>query len=225
MQEELNKSEPTAAVKMEDKKVEKKHKDNSYLIIGGIFFAILFTCCLMCVGLFALTKYGVDKAQEEFEKTQDELEQEKKDRDLADIWNQQNKKANEESNDLIDSLNEANNTIGFVSGEIGFPSSFIPEQTVCIESVDNPSSVKQCVKLGGSVSGETTFSFGMVPGSYYVYAQVEDNSYDPDYKAYYSEFVTCGMSVECESHDPVEVKVQAGEKISDIMPIDWYSTP
>jgi len=46
-----------------------------------------------------------------------------------------------------------------------------------------------------------------------------------DYKAYYSEFVTCGLSVNCPSHKPIPVAVKTGETVNDIDPQDWYKQP
>jgi hypothetical protein len=56
------------------------------------------------------------------------------------------------------------------------------------------------------------------PGSYYVYAQLPG---DP-YKAYYDEFVTCGLKFGCPSHKPIEVVVKAGVNLTAINPHDWY---
>ena len=52
------------------------------------------------------------------------------------------------------------------------------------------------------------------PGDYHVYAQLPDPArygagYPKDYRAYYSEFVKCGMPVDCQSHAPIVVKVRA----------------
>jgi hypothetical protein len=59
-------------------------------------------------------------------------------------------------------------------------------------------------------------------GNYYVYAMTNLVKGREDYKAYYSEFVICGLNVNCESHEPIIVTVTAGETTSKIDPSDWY---
>ena len=46
--------------------------------------------------------------------------------------------------------------------------------------------------------------------------------YAKDYRAYYSKFVKCGMSVDCQDHTPIVVRVKSGETVSGIDPMDWY---
>ena len=42
-------------------------------------------------------------------------------------------------------------------------------------------------------------------------------------KAYYSEFVTCGMNTKvCLSHEPITVSVTTEVIIENINPWDWY---
>jgi hypothetical protein len=65
------------------------------------------------------------------------------------------------------------------------------------------------------------------PGDYHVFAQLPDPArhgadYAKDYRAYYSKFVTCGMSVDCKDHTPIVVTVKSGETVSGIDPQDWY---
>ena len=67
----------------------------------------------------------------------------------------------------------------------------------------------------------------MPPGDYHVYAYLPDPArygagYSKDYRAYYSEFVKCGMRDNCKSHEPITVKVKSGETVSGIDPMDWY---
>jgi len=57
-------------------------------------------------------------------------------------------------------------------------------------------------------------------GQYRVYANTNDILF---YKAYYSEFVTCGLSVNCTSHKPIVVEVKKGETTKNIDPQDWYN--
>jgi hypothetical protein len=43
-----------------------------------------------------------------------------------------------------------------------------------------------------------------------------------DYRAYYSDFVKYGQTVECKSHAPIVVRVKSGETASGIDRQDWY---
>lgn len=58
------------------------------------------------------------------------------------------------------------------------------------------------------------------PRDHYFYAH--DANGDPDYTAYYSEFVTCGLSIECTLHDPFLVTVEAKETVKDVNPDNLY---
>lgn len=110
---------------------------------------------------------------------------------------------------------------GTIEGSLGFPSEGIPaDMEVCAESL--PSGELTCTteKIR---SPDYTYGQGYkleVPeGSYYVYATTKAR---PSYKAYYSEFVTCGLKVGCNSHEAVPIKVLAGEKTGKVDPQDWY---
>lgn len=110
---------------------------------------------------------------------------------------------------------------GAIEGSLSFPSEGIPEDMfVCAETLQG----QQVVCTSEHVQ-DSKYQYGegyileINPGTYYVYAQLPDD----DYKAYYTEHVTCGLTVECKSHEKIEVAVEAGETVSSIDPIDWYN--
>lgn len=110
---------------------------------------------------------------------------------------------------------------GSITGSLSFPSSGIPENMeVCAENVTTQQLFCTSEHLKGD---EYTYGFGydleLPLGKYFVYAKLPN---DP-YKAYYSEFVTCGLSVECESHLPLSVEVTEGVELKNIDPQDWYN--
>lgn len=116
-----------------------------------------------------------------------------------------------------------NQQTGIIEGSLGFPSEGIPEDIMaCAETLQG-----EVVACTDTQIQDTKFTYGVgyslniAPGTYFVYATAP--SFDPDYKAYYSEFVTCGLSVECTSHEPVPVEVSAGETVTGIDPQDWYN--
>lgn len=105
--------------------------------------------------------------------------------------------------------------LGTIQGTLSYPSEGIPDNMqVCAETL-HQAQIK-CVQGQNSV-----YSLEVDPGTYFVYAYLPDN---PTLKAYYSEFVTCGLMAECPSHAPIEVIVAAGDNILDIDPADWYNT-
>lgn len=121
------------------------------------------------------------------------------------------------------------NYYGKIEGSLGYPSEYIPAMGVCANNVKTKESF--CTY---KMIEDAKFTYGIgyeieVPkGTYTVFAQLVDPEamgadYEKDYKAYYSKFVTCGMSVDCDSHKALEVKVKGGESIAEIDPQDWYN--
>jgi hypothetical protein len=108
-----------------------------------------------------------------------------------------------------------------IEGSIGFPSEVIPDNMiVCAETLE-----KTPVLCTSTQISDSKYQYGkgylleISPGSYYIYAQIPGQ----DYKAYYSEFVTCGFLANCPSHNPIPVEVKSGEKVTGINPQDWYN--
>jgi hypothetical protein len=110
---------------------------------------------------------------------------------------------------------------GIIEGSLGYPSEGIPQDIeVCAENVETQDAIctSEHIKDSKFTYGEG-YSLEVPPGKYYVYA-IRPNS---NYKAYYSEFVICGMKAECSSHSPIEVEVPGGNTISWVDPQDWYN--
>ena len=118
---------------------------------------------------------------------------------------------------------------GVIEGSLSYPSEFIPpDMTICAE---NLATKKLSCTLKHLKAKKYMYKVGykleVPPGDYQVYAYLPDParygaSYPKDYRAYYSEFVKCGMSVDCPSHVAIVVKVKSGETVSGIDPQDWY---
>ncbi len=109
---------------------------------------------------------------------------------------------------------------GTIGGYLIYPSSGIPEEVgVCAQSIDDPKMIN-CVKQIKDKKYETGVGYQMdlSPGNYYVYA------FYKDMKAYYDEFVICGLKAECKSHTKIPVVVTAGSVQDKILPHDWYDT-
>ena len=111
-----------------------------------------------------------------------------------------------------------------IEGSLGYPSDFIPsDMEVCAE---NAQTGKNYCTENHIKDEKYTYGKGykvkVPPGDYFIYASLF--SWE-NYKAYYSEFITCGLSVECLSHKPILVSVKKGDIVTDINPMDWYVVP
>jgi len=112
--------------------------------------------------------------------------------------------------------------LGTIEGSLSFPSSGIPDSLeVCAENV-----VTEELTCTGEIqkSDDYTHGFGyrleVSPAEYIVYARLPN---DP-YRAYYSDFVVCGLAADCPSHEPIAITVAANMSFSNIDPQDWYDT-
>jgi hypothetical protein len=183
-------------------------KSNKTLIIILVIVGIL-SICILCTGVgVGGYLYFKDKVQE-VEEDEDFDEEDKSDEDVDE----------EEDDDEIVSAQS-----GYITGEIGYPSEFIPDQRICAEDIYT--GVTTCVDKTFTQNNfmENEYSIEVASGDYYVYAVLLETvgDYTTSYKAYYNEFVTCGLAVGCLSHLPIVVTVAEGETITDINPIDWY---
>ena len=114
-------------------------------------------------------------------------------------------------------------SLGRITGELAYPSEFLPPQRVVAFDVVNMDTYFVTEVQSGSA-----FSLEVPPGTYYVLAYVINPSQagtPPDYYAAYSRAVLCGLQAGCDDHSLVPVEVKAGESVTDINPIDWYLPP
>lgn len=119
-----------------------------------------------------------------------------------------------------------------IEGSLSYPSEYIPaDMKVCAQDLSTQVSPNKLVfskeyctskhikdkkyKNGQGYKLEVPGS-----GSYYVYAATSVQS---GYKAYYSEYVVCGLKASCRSHAPIGVKINPGQTMTGIDPGDWYN--
>ena len=110
---------------------------------------------------------------------------------------------------------------GIIEGSLSYPGEEIPgDMQVCAENL----LTKQQYCTEKHIKGKH-YRYGLgyqieVPaGRYHVFATT---AYLKGHKAYYSEFVICGLRVDCASHDPIVVTVVSGHAVVGIDPHDWY---
>lgn len=111
---------------------------------------------------------------------------------------------------------------GLIKGKLSYPSEGLPKDLmVCAVLTSGSDSIctQNQIPVGGTGSG-MGYELTVPAGTYYVHAYTETN---PTLKAYYSEFVTCGLLASCPSHKPIMVDVKAGETAVDVDPGDWYA--
>lgn len=110
---------------------------------------------------------------------------------------------------------------GTIQGQLSFPSEVVPQQRIC--AVEINTNAELCTEI----YEDNNYSLSVPAGTYNVYATVIANPENPDTlsttRAYYSEFVTCGLLATCPSHEPIDVTVNSGEITSDVDPGDWYN--
>lgn len=118
---------------------------------------------------------------------------------------------------------------GVIEGSLSYPSDFIPpDVTICAENLGTKKIYCTNKHLKAKkYQYQVGYKLTAPPGDYHVYAYLPDPAkygatFPKDYRAYYSEFVKCGMSIDCPSHAPIVVKVKSGETVSGIDPQDWY---
>jgi len=117
--------------------------------------------------------------------------------------------------------------MGVITGALSYPSDFdFPKMIVCAEAVNSKHIHCTDKRVLNRRRNKITYKLTVPAGSYYVFATIvngEDagESYQ-GYKAYYSEFVKCGLSVNCPSHEPIKVTLRAGQTLAGIDPGDWY---
>ena len=107
---------------------------------------------------------------------------------------------------------------GFITGELSYPSDFIPpDLTVC--AIDLATRQEHCTSRKTRSGRRYTYRLEVPAGNYHVFARTKEMS---GVRAFYNEFVTCGLDASCKSHKPIAVSVKAGATAGKINPQDWY---
>lgn len=112
-----------------------------------------------------------------------------------------------------------------ITGTVIYPSEVCPIdiKAVAVNVVSGETYEQELFKKrSGRTQGlAPTYKLKVPPGTYKLYATSEQ-SFEKGYKAYYTEFVECGMSVSCTSHEVILIELNKGEKRQNITLGDWY---
>lgn len=209
----------------------KKNNTLTILIILGVIILLCISCSLVGIfGYFWFQRQAEEAAEsssteienqfEEFNNIFEEAveEAEKKQNDQ----NNNSESENEETDSDSQSSESDAREIAVIEGSLSYPSEGIPSDLyVCAEEVN--SNQEYCTYeqiTAAKYQYNKGYKIEVPAGTYNVYASTQT---DPNYKAYYSEFVTCGLSVDCPSHNPIDVTVGEGETKTAIDPADWYA--
>jgi len=112
---------------------------------------------------------------------------------------------------------KANNKLGKVSGRLSYPSEMIPELlVVAFNSQDDSEFYYFKTDLN-----QTNYEIELPEGTYYLVSYVLDE--EGSYGGGYTNAVSCGLSVECENHDLVEIDVEKTSVLTNIDLTDWYA--
>lgn len=191
------------------------------VVITAIVVACI-TALVVGIAVFIWQDSRCDKQKEDaVNDAREELQQQIQDlQDEIDDLQSSSESEDDTSDDTDDSDEEVSEEKGYIKGSLGYPSEYIPEMKVYAQNLNTDITYSVATS-----TNQQQYQLEVPAGSYYVYAMLVDageTSFE-SYRAYYSEFVTCGMSVDCDSHDPITVTVASSETKTGIDPIDWYN--
>lgn len=107
---------------------------------------------------------------------------------------------------------------GEITGILSYPASGLPEDLdVCAHDVDGE--LERCTqdRAWDDAALQYSYRLKLPPGNYLVYARTRG------LRAYYSEYVRCGLRPDCPSHQPVVVAIESGSTTRAVDPGDWYA--
>lgn len=114
--------------------------------------------------------------------------------------------------------------MGFIEGSLGYPSEGIPsDMLICAQNLET-----QKLYCTNAHLQDPKYTYGLgyklevASGKYHVYS-TSPSFGEFGYQAFFTEFVTCGMSTRCRSHKPVTVAVLPNKTTDQVDPIDWYA--
>jgi hypothetical protein len=194
-------------------------KNNKTAIIVIICAALVILALLCCAG--SGIGYMLWKESKKTNGTEETEEQENE------SYENDEDDEDDQDDEDEDEDEETQVTSGYITGQVGYPSEYIPDQKVCAYNISTGYTYCQNKVFAGSDYSNNTYTMELDEGSYQVYAMLLEPieggaDITTDYKAYYSEFVTCGMSVGCDSHLPITVVVVAEMTTENVDPTDWY---
>ncbi|MDH5508693.1 MAG: carboxypeptidase-like regulatory domain-containing protein, partial [Anaerolineae bacterium] len=106
-------------------------------------------------------------------------------------------------------------TLGAISGTLGYPSEAIPALRIVAFNLDSGYWYYVNTNRGAS----SYVIDDLPPGNYHVVAY----TLAAGLSGGYTQYVLCGLSVNCSDHSLITVVVTGGQTTENINPIDWYA--
>lgn len=115
---------------------------------------------------------------------------------------------------------------GFINGKMAYPSEGIPGVMVaCAENIETNETI--CSQRRKNWEEEVSYNLRLPPGKYYVYGKLlpgDDSVGDmQNERAYYTDYMKCGMGETCTSHKRIQLEVRPGETLRGITVGDWWA--
>lgn len=115
---------------------------------------------------------------------------------------------------------------GFIEGSMAYPADAIPGVMVaCAENVETSATV--CSEKRDNWEEGVHYSLKVPPGRYFVYGTLVagDDSVGEmrGKKAFYTDYMKCGMGSNCSSHRRIVVEVKADQTLNGIIVGDWWA--
>jgi hypothetical protein len=112
-----------------------------------------------------------------------------------------------------------------VRGMMSYPASGVPPSIiVCAEDITSKALFCTPDRINDFLGFQTGvgYELRLQAGAYHVFSVATTAL--PPWRAYYSEFVKCGLdSRRCFDHAPIVVQAEAGKTLTSIDPGDWYA--
>lgn len=128
-------------------------------------------------------------------------------------------------------VNAAVTENGTVTGNVTYPSSGIPTKVKVFAEDTKTSKIYEATVTfvagtSADMAASATYSVSVPAGSYYIYGTLADfnDQNGTPWKAYYNQFVVCGMAASCKDATKVVVNVTAATAVPNITIGDWYPT-
>ncbi len=121
-----------------------------------------------------------------------------------------------------DSNASAANGLGGLSGELNYPSNYVPDLWVFAVAADG-SSHYYSLHTGESSHIVPFEMDGIAPGAYYLLAMPCSLAPVCNTMAGYTRAVACGLTIECGDHTLIAVVVRPGAVTANLKVYDWYA--
>lgn len=114
---------------------------------------------------------------------------------------------------------------GSIRGKLSYPSEFIPPLRVVAFRVENGAWTQGYVYVNTNLNDPNYQIDGLEAGYYWIVAYTipGGDSTPVGLAGGYSQFVPCGLSVDCSDHSLIAVEVKPGQVTDGADPADWYA--